>query len=93
MNTNDGSIDITVTGGTAPYTYDWTSIPPGYTSTNEDIGSLFPMNYVIAVTDSNGCVMTDTIPVDTMFVLIANAGPDTSDLFRRFSTVSWNMGR
>jgi gliding motility-associated-like protein len=78
INTNDGSIDVTVTGGTPPYAYDWTSIPAGFTSTNEDINSLFPMNYVLAVTDSNGCVMTDTIPVDTLFILIADAGPDTS---------------
>jgi hypothetical protein len=36
---NEGFIDITVSGGTAPYTYSWTG-PHGFTSTDEDLENL-----------------------------------------------------
>src|SRR4030095_14361248 len=36
---NNGAIDITVAGGTAPYTYAWSG-PAGYTATTEDITGL-----------------------------------------------------
>jgi gliding motility-associated-like protein len=46
----DGSIDITVSGGTAPFTYLWSN-----TATTEDISALAPDNYTVIVTDSKGC--------------------------------------
>jgi gliding motility-associated-like protein len=56
----DGSIDLTVTGGTAPYTIGWTG-PNGYTSSSEDISTLCVGTYVATVTDANGCTSTVTI--------------------------------
>jgi len=47
----DGSIDLTVTGGTAPYTYLWS---PG-ALTVEDPTNLVPDGYSVLVTDGNGC--------------------------------------
>lgn len=46
-----GIVDITVTGGTAPYTYDWA--PGGQTT--QDIDSLPAGTYTVTVTDLNGC--------------------------------------
>lgn len=46
-----GSISITVTGGTAPYTYDW-----GNGITDEDPTGLTAGTYTVMVTDSNGCM-------------------------------------
>ncbi len=46
----DGSIDITVTGGTAPYAYDWSN-----SATSQDISTLSPGVYWVEVTDANGC--------------------------------------
>jgi len=47
---NDGSINSTVWGGTAPYTYSWTS---GQSTAN--ITGLHTGNYHLYVTDANGC--------------------------------------
>jgi RHS repeat-associated protein len=51
----DGKADVTVTGGTAPYTYAWTKLGGGYTSTLEDIQNLTAGTYNLIVTDSKGC--------------------------------------
>ncbi len=56
---NDGTATVTVTGGTAPYTYLWT---PGGGTTNPLTG-LDTGNYVVTITDDNGCTMLDTVHV------------------------------
>ncbi|MGI9158294.1 MAG: SprB repeat-containing protein, partial [Saprospiraceae bacterium] len=50
----DGSIDLTVTGGTTPYIYDWADLtsPP---AEPEDRSSLPAGTYSVTVTDSKGC--------------------------------------
>ncbi|MFN8322818.1 MAG: gliding motility-associated C-terminal domain-containing protein [Chitinophagales bacterium] len=50
---NSGSIDVSVTGGTAPYTYIWTN-----GTTTEDLDSVVAGVYTLTVTDTNGCVKT-----------------------------------
>ncbi len=54
----DGSVDITVSGGSAPYTYSWSNA-----STSEDITGLIADDYTITVTDVNGCSLIETITV------------------------------
>lgn len=55
---SSGSIDITATGGTLPYTFNWNN-----GATTEDISGLSPGNYVVLVTDSNNCSASQTIHV------------------------------
>ena len=45
-----GSINLTATGGTAPYTYAWSN-----NTTQEDPTNLAAGTYTVTVTDANGC--------------------------------------
>ncbi|MDT7833566.1 SprB repeat-containing protein, partial [Flavobacteriaceae bacterium S356] len=58
---SDGSIDITVTGGVAPYTYAWVAsnggvIPVGQ-QTQEDLTGLVAGDYQVTIMDANGCMI------------------------------------
>jgi hypothetical protein len=55
----NGAIDITVFGGTPPYTYSWTG-PNGFTSALEDLTGLCSGTYNVTVTDSKGLI-TDAV--------------------------------
>lgn len=48
----DGSVDVTVTGGTAPYTYEWSN---GATTPN--LPNLSGDTYFVTITDANGCTL------------------------------------
>lgn len=54
------TIDLEITGGTAPYTILW-NLPGLDTSTDEDLANLAPGIYSVTVTDSNGCEAIETI--------------------------------
>ncbi len=55
---NDGSIDISVTGGTPPYTYLWAD-----GNTNEDRNFLSAGSYSFVATDQNACTISDTVVI------------------------------
>ena len=57
---SDGSIDLSVSGGIAPYTYSWNN-PSN--STTQDIGSLTAGTYTVTVTDDNSCTATETVTI------------------------------
>lgn len=58
---NDGTIDLTVTGGTAVYTFDWDNDGTGDFNDLEDLANLFPGWYVVDIIDLNGCAISDSI--------------------------------
>ena len=59
---NNATIDVTVTGGTPDYSYDWDHLPG--TSDPEDLSNLGPGTYTLIVTDMNSC--TDTLEITVM---------------------------
>lgn len=52
----DGSVDLTPSGGTPPYSFAWTG-PGGFTSNSEDISLLQPGAYSVTIIDNAGCIM------------------------------------
>ncbi|MEZ4979072.1 MAG: gliding motility-associated C-terminal domain-containing protein [Chitinophagales bacterium] len=54
FNGADGSVDLSVSGGHGPYSYQWSG-PNGFTSTNEDLSGLVAGNYSVNITDINAC--------------------------------------
>ena len=53
-----GFISTMVSGGTADYSYSWSN-----GSTTEDLSDLLPGNYIVTVTDENGCDETQSFDV------------------------------
>lgn len=62
---NDGSIDLTVSGGTPPISFVWTG-PGIFSSTSEDLASLASGTYNVTITDNLGCSATSSASVTTI---------------------------
>jgi hypothetical protein len=60
----DGAIDLTVTNGLPPYSYDWTtSDGSGLDDDVADQSGLTSGTYDVTVTDDNGCTTSETITI------------------------------
>ncbi len=59
FNNNDGFIDLTVTGGTEPFTFQWTP-----SSTQEDINGLAAGPYTVLVTDAENCLASTSVIIE-----------------------------
>lgn len=66
FNLNDGTINVTVSGGTYPYTYSWSN-----GSATEDIINLAPEVYTVNITDANGCTAIATANITEPLPLAA----------------------
>ena len=56
---NDGSASVAPTGGTAPYSYLWSN-----NSQNQSLSGIGSGTYSVAVADSNGCAVADTVIIN-----------------------------
>ncbi len=86
---NDGIADLTVTGGTGPYEYAWST-----GETTEDIVNLTAGNYSVTVTDFNNCTTntSDIINQPTEIALTTSAVDATCGLSDGSATVSASGG-
>ncbi len=60
LNAEDGAIDITPAGGTAPWTYVWST-----GATTQDVSTLTPGSYSVTITDVNGCTVSESFTVNS----------------------------
>lgn len=78
-NSNDGSVQISVSGGSAPYTYQWISgTDSTIAGTNQDLVNVLPAVYQLLVVDSAGCEVFQNITVNASTIVTANAPNDTT---------------
>jgi len=61
---SDGSIDLSVIGGTNPYSYLWST-----GATAQDLGNLTAGNYFVQILDSNGCAIVISLNLTEPYVL------------------------
>ncbi|MBA3901947.1 MAG: T9SS type A sorting domain-containing protein [Bacteroidetes bacterium] len=65
---NNGEATVITTGGSTPYTYEWSNMQTGNTATGLTAGI-----YTITVTDLNGCESTDEVVIEEPTEIIAMA--------------------
>ena len=68
----DGSIDLTPSGGVAPYSYLWTN--GSFFASTEDVNGLIAGTYLLGIIDENGCT------IDTTLIVQESLGPQTSNI-------------
>lgn len=66
-----GAIDISVSGGTANYTYNWSG--PSGTFSTQDLSNILAGTYNVTVTDAQSCTETASVTVNQNVVLSATA--------------------
>ncbi|HCM60073.1 MAG TPA: hypothetical protein DIS74_06835, partial [Bacteroidales bacterium] len=74
----DGAVNVTLEGGTQPYTISWTG-PDGWTASTATITGLGAGTYSLTVTDLNGCASFSYIEVITEPAAIEITGSLISD--------------
>ena len=85
----DGTIDLTVISGSAPYTYLWSN-----GSTNQDLSGLCAGEYSVVITDSNGCSSTYSVNVSCEELCVfpeANASATQASCIDQTGTITFNF--
>ncbi len=86
---NNGSIDISISGGTSPFSYLWSG--PGGPYITQDINNLTSGTYTLVVTDDNGC--TATFSATIIKPLQINPGRCKSSLRRARRRIHFDLPR
>jgi gliding motility-associated-like protein len=70
---DNGSAEINISGGVAPFTIEWNGVAGSNTLEN-----LAPGNYTVSVTDADNCTETQTFAIQEGPLVEVSAGNDTS---------------
>ncbi|MBS1546300.1 MAG: T9SS type A sorting domain-containing protein [Bacteroidetes bacterium] len=79
-----GSINLTASGGTGPFTFLWSG-PNGFTSSEEDLLGLVSGTYTVNVTDAVGCTQVND-------VMVGNTVIQTDPVIADAACTSGNLG-
>lgn len=71
----NGTINVTLTGGTAPFTYSWSD-----GTTTKDHANTCAGNYTQTITDNGGCTFTNNYVVSEPADLVVQATPGSIDV-------------
>lgn len=69
----DGSVTVSATGGTQPYTYNWNN-----NATTANIQNLNPGTYVVTITDANSCTKLDSVSISQPNALTSSISNSTN---------------
>lgn len=67
----DANIEIIVSGGTEPYTFEWSG-PDGFTSGDQNPSGISEGAYTVVITDANGCEATFSTDVTVSIMELGN---------------------
>ncbi|MEO6132136.1 MAG: T9SS type A sorting domain-containing protein [Saprospiraceae bacterium] len=81
-NQSNANVNLTVSGGSPPYTYIWSN-----GATTEDLFNVPPGTYTVTVTDANGCKATNSITVQGCCTLSVTCPPSNGGTFQCASNV------
>ncbi len=60
-NADDGYIHLNTSGGTPPYSFNWTT-----GESSQEINNLAPGKFQVTITDANGCILIDSTLIDSI---------------------------
>ena len=78
-NDSSGWIKATVTGGIEPYVFSWTG-PGTFTASTDSVFGLAAGKYLLLVTDSIGCTVSDSVEITEPLQLLATVTADTTEI-------------
>jgi len=85
---SNGTATVTVSGGTAPYTYSWSTTPAQTTTTASGLAA---GQYVITVTDNGGCNGSATVTLTNPAPLVATVTTTPSQCSANNGTAGANV--
>jgi PKD repeat protein len=84
---SSGSVDITVTGGTLPYQFDWSDDGTGDLDDNEDLINVPAGTYTLTVYDSVGCTAFTSVTITEPTSLMTLTAVATDESFGSDGTI------